>query len=235
MKKAKNWKKSSIIGALVMAGLILVSLPLGVGHSLNDLRGDAQSEFYGDKTGYSIWDGLEARREAANNLLTVAKKYTGEHTELIPYVNALEHQVQASEWAYDETFATEAAVNFELGARAKYLAEALEGIELEERDRKYPARLLAQMESEQDMIERSGYNDAAREFNRRLKVFPVNVLYRFTDVERLEPFDETPEMADELDFIEAEYYGEDEVTENIVEQYFSEEDVASRIAAEEDS
>lgn len=235
MKKAKNWKKSRFIGAAVMAGLILLSLPLGVGHSLNDLRDDAQSEFYSDKTGYSIWDGLEARREAANNLLTVAKKYTGEHTELISRVDALEHQVQASENAYDDTFATEAAVNFELGAQAKYLAEALEGIELEEKDRKYPAQLLAQMESEQDKIERSSYNDTAREFNRRLKVFPVNVLYRFTDVKRLEPFDETPEMADEMDFIEAEYYGGDEVTEETGEQHFDEAEAVSGTAVEEDS
>lgn len=98
--------------------------------------------------------------------------------------------MQASENAYDDTFYWAGATNAEMGAAAEALAAELEKITLDEKDRKYPAQMIAQMQSEQDKIERSSYNDAAREFNSRLQVFPVNILRNFTGVKELVPFDE---------------------------------------------
>lgn len=210
MKKPKNRKTRNLIGAAVMAALILLAMPLGVAHSLEDLRDDAEGEFYGDRTGFSIYESLEKRRGAANNLLTIARKYTEAHPELNTYVNDLEYQVQASENAYDDTFYWQGESNMEMGAAAQALAQELEKLSLEEKDQKYPAQLLAEMESEQDKIERSGYNDAARAFNARLQVFPVNVLRRFTDVKELIPFDEHGEMAEAVEDIAAEYFEEDD-------------------------
>ena len=54
-------KKSSIVGACVMAGLILLSIPVGVHTSLTDLRDEAEGSYYYDQTGYAIYQGLEAR------------------------------------------------------------------------------------------------------------------------------------------------------------------------------
>ena len=43
-------KKSSIVGACVMAGLILLSIPVGVHTSLTDLRDEAEGSYYYDQT-----------------------------------------------------------------------------------------------------------------------------------------------------------------------------------------
>ena len=48
---------------------------------------------------------------------------------------------------------------------------------------------MAQMESEQDKINRSSYNEDAREFNARLEKFPVNLLRGVAGVEPLATFD----------------------------------------------
>lgn len=190
MKVGKKLKKRNILGAAIMTGLILAAMPMGVAHSLEGLREEAEGAYYYDNAGYAIYDGLDKRREAAHNLLTVAQKYTEAHPELGPYVEELEYRVQASENAYDDTFYWAGATNAEMGAAAEALAAELEKITLDEKDRKYPAQMIAQMQSEQDKIERSSYNDAAREFNSRLQVFPVNILRNFTGVKELVPFDE---------------------------------------------
>lgn len=211
MKKARNMKKQNLIGAVIMTGLILLAMPLGVAHSLEELRDEAEWQFYGDRTGYSIYDSLEARREAANNLLTVARKYTDDNQGLTTYVNELEYQVQASEWAYSDSHAVEAQVNFLLGEAANELAGQMESAGLSEQDEKYRVQLIAQMASEQDKIERSSYNAAALKFNEHLYVFPVNFFKHFMDVEELWTFDNygnytVAEEADEIE--ELEFFGE---------------------------
>ena len=48
---------------------------------------------------------------------------------------------------------------------------------------------LAQLESEQDKISRSSYNEDARNFNARLEKFPANLLRHVAGVEPLATFD----------------------------------------------
>lgn len=225
MKDGKKLKKRNIIGAAVMAGLIFAAMPMGVAHSMEDLRDEAENTYYYDNAGYAIYEGLEKRREAAHNLITLAQKYTEAHPELVPYVQDLEYQVQANENAYDDTFYWEGATNAEMGAAAEALAGELEKLPLEEKDRKYPAQMMAQMRSEQDKIERSSYNDAAREFNARLEKFPVNILRGFTDVKELIPFDEHAAAAEgtaAADEAVREDTGETTVEESVREPEYSE-------------
>ncbi len=215
MKKQKNVKKQNLIGAAIMIVLILLAMPLGVAHSLEDLREDAEWQFYEDRTGFSICDSLDNRREAAHNLLTVANRYTDDHPNLMPYFNELEYQFNASENAYSESHQIEAEANYQMGEAAEELADALGIVGLSEKDEQYRVQLIAQMRSEQDKIQRSGYNAAAREFNNRLYVFPVNVLKNFTDVEGLFPFDE-PHASDVV---------EDTLVQELAPEYFAEETV----------
>lgn len=196
-------KKRNIIGAAVMAGLILAAMPLGASRSLGELREDAQGEYYYDDAGYAIWEGMDKRREAANNLVTVAKRYVGKEQWLDPYIDELEYRVRASENVYEGGSAKEVSANQEMGAAAEQLADALEKVELAERDQKYPAQMIAQMQSEQDKIERSSYNDTARQFNGRLHAFPVNLLRPFTGVEELAVFDGAGAIAGTADVREA--------------------------------
>ena len=190
-------KKRDAIAAAIMAGLILVSLPLGAQHSLEELREDAEGLFYYDRAGYSIYDGIEKRTEAAQNLITVANRYTTAHTELTPYVDELDYQLRTLGNIFDyDTDSEGVAANYEMGQVAENLAHALEAIDLEEKDEKYPAQLIAQMQSEQDKISRSGYNDAARSFNDKLYSFPISLLRPFTGVKALCVFDENPVSGD---------------------------------------
>lgn len=230
MKDGKKRRKWNIIGAAVMAGLIFAAMPLGVAHSMEDLRDDAESAYYYDSTGYAIYDGLEKRREAAHNLLTVAQRYTEAHPEIISYTQALEYQVQANESAHDDTFYWAGATNMEMGAAAQALALELEKLPLEEKDKKYPAQMIAQMRSEQDKIERSSYNDEARAFNARLHSFPVNLLRNFTDVKELIPFDEHGAAVEGTAVQEPErdYAGEEAAAEQSIRQ---EESLESTVEA----
>lgn len=184
-------KKTTAVGALVMTGLLLVSLPLGVNRSLGKLREDAKLQYYGDQTGYAIYQGVDEREAAAKNMITVARRYTDQNPALTEAVDELEYQVKVSENTYDD-FSAEAEANRKMGEAAQALYEQLEQTELSEKDAKYPRELIAQMDAEQDKIDRSSYNDAAREFNARLEKFPVDLLRHVAFVEPLDLFEASP-------------------------------------------
>lgn len=164
-------KKKNLVGGIFMAAAILVSIPLGVNRSLVKLREKATEGYYYDKGGFAIYEGIEKRREAAQNLITVAERYTQQEPGLEGLIDELDYRIRASEnaWSGDDTFREEAEANRNLDPMAAAIASTLEELELSERDKKYPAQLIAQMKSEQDKIERSSYNDDAREFNQKLR------------------------------------------------------------------
>lgn len=181
-------KKSSIVGVCVMAGLILLSIPVGVHTSLTDLRDEAEGSYYYDQTGYAIYQGLEAREATGNNLITVAERYTSQNPELTGLIGELEYAISLTQNSYSD-FSDEAQANQLMGDAAQNLYEELKQTELSESDEKYPDQLIAEMESEQDKINRSSYNDDAREFNARLDKFPVNLLRFVAGVEPLATYD----------------------------------------------
>lgn len=187
----KSKKKGTAIGALVMAGLIVVSVPLGVNRSFSRLREDVESEYYYDSTGYAIYEGIDARVAAANNLLTVAEKYVGQDPELDVYMDNLEHMVKLCDNTHfddiDEIGET-VRYNSRMGEESQKLADRLETLDLSEKDQKYPAQLIAEMESEQDKIERSSFNDEVIAYNEKREKFPANVLAPLSGVKEIVPF-----------------------------------------------
>ncbi|WP_322200946.1 hypothetical protein [Acutalibacter intestini] len=164
-------KSAKACGALFMALAIAVAIPLGINRSLAKLREDAAGSYYYDQGGYAIFQGIEKRRDAANSLVTLAERYVEANPELAGPMETLGYQIEASERTFDEdqTFTTEESANRALDEPARLLAEALEKVNLAEKDKKYPRQLLAQMESEQDKIQRSSYNDEARAYNEKLE------------------------------------------------------------------
>ena len=182
-------KKSNIVGACVMAGLILLAIPLGVHNSLGKLRDEAEGSYYYDKTGYAIYEGIDNREAAGNNLITVARRYTETNPALTDLIDDMDYAVRLSQNSYDSNFAEEAEANQMMGQAAQALYEELKKTQLSAEDAKYPDQLIAQMESEQDKINRSSYNEDAREFNTRLEKFPVNLLRGIAGVEPLATFD----------------------------------------------
>jgi len=184
-------KKKNVIGALVMAGLIVVSVPLGVNRSFDRLREDIESEYYYDSTGYAIYEGIDAREAAANNLLTVAEKYVGQDPELDAYMDNLEHVTKLCDnTRFDDIDEIGETVryNSRMGEEAQKLADRLETLDLSEKDQKYPAQLIAEMESEQDKIERSSFNDEVIAYNEKREKFPANVLAPLSGVKEIVPF-----------------------------------------------
>lgn len=163
-------KKRNVVAGVFMGAAIAVSIPIGINRSLGRLREDMSGSFYYDKAGYSICDGLEERRAAAKDLLTLAGRYSDSSPELAELIDELDYQVRLSEntWSGDGTFLSEAAANSALDAPAEELAAALNRAGLSEKDKKYPDQLILQMRSEQDKINRSSYNDDAIEFNRKV-------------------------------------------------------------------
>lgn len=166
-------KKKRYVGAAVfMAAAIAASVPLGVNRSLAKLRESAAEDYYYDKTGYIIYDGIDLREAAAANLITVAERYSAENPQLEKLMDELDYRIQVSANTLemdDETFTEIEAANAALDQPAYALAAELEKLDLSEKDKKYPAQLIAQMDSEQDKIKRSSYNDHAREFNAKVE------------------------------------------------------------------
>ena len=158
------------------ARLILIALPLGVHTSFTRLREEVRGNYYYDDGDYSLYDSIDAREAASSNLITVAEKYTAEDPELTGLMADLEYWVNVSNGCYDPDLQEEAEANRELGNAFQALYDRLSQVSLEERDQKYPGQLLAQMESEQDKIDRASYNDEARAYNEKLSAFPVNLL-----------------------------------------------------------
>ncbi len=163
--------KRNLMAGIFMGVAIAASIPLGINRSLSRVREDVSGTFYYDQAGYSIYDGLEKRREAANNLITLAGRYKDKNPELDGLMDSLDYCVKASEnaWSDDYTYIQEAGANAALDAPAQALAEALDSMELSEQDRKYPTQMIKQMKSEQDKINRSSYNEEARAFNAKVK------------------------------------------------------------------
>ena len=181
-------KKKNVVGALVMAGLLALSVPLGVNRSLTKLREKAADQYYYDNAGFAIYKGLDNREAAARNLITVAKRYTAENPKLTALVDELEYSVSTLENLYDD-YGAQAETNRGMGEAAQALYEELQRTQLSEKDAKYPEQLIAQMKSEQDKIERSSYNKEAREFNEKLEQFPVSYLRYAAGMKPLDTFD----------------------------------------------
>ena len=181
-------KKRNVIGACVMAAAIVVALPLGARNSLERLRSEAEGSYYYDNTGYALYDGLDEREATANNLITVARRYTDANPNLTGLIDDLDYAVRLTRGSYDDD-SQEAQANRMMGDAAQALYEELKKTELSQEDQAYPDQLIAQMESEQDKINRSSYNQDAREFNQRLEAIPVKFLVPLTGVKPLATYD----------------------------------------------
>lgn len=187
----KKKKKGTAIGALVMTGVIVLSIPLGVNRSFARLRKDVENEYYYDSTGYAVFEGVDNRVDAAKNLLTLAEKYKEQDAELDVYTDNLERVVKQCEnaWFDDiEEIGETVKYNFRLGEEAQKLADQLETLELSEKDKKYPRQLMADMDAEQDKIERSSFNDEVLEYNKKRDQFPASVLAPLSGVKEIVPF-----------------------------------------------
>lgn len=193
MKKKEKTHGATAPAAIFMAVLIVASVPLGVNRSFARLRDDVHDEYYYDSTGYALWDGIDTCESIAKNLVTVAKNYTEQYPQLAKPVADLEYCTKVSENTYefdDESFWAIASAHTELTNAAHTLYDALEEVELSEKDAKYPRELMAELDAECDKIKRSSYNDEAEKYNEKLSNFPASALRKIANVDYMATFDE---------------------------------------------
>jgi hypothetical protein len=166
----KNPRFAAGAAAIVCA----VSLFLGSTRSVGKLARDVRDMFYDGvpdtEQGYtrpSVDSQLQIRADAAGGLVTAAVKYAPVD-ELISARTALSSA---------GTIAEKSAANSELGKRFDELLDLLRngGITIVERDAELIEAYAAEFRGSQGVIEASGYNDAARNFSRTAKSFPVSV------------------------------------------------------------
>ena len=193
MKEKHTNTGKNAVAALIMTLMIVLSIPLGVNRSFARLREDVEHEYYYDSTGYALWEGVNARRESAQNLITIAEKYVDEYPELQTPIDELGFRV-LQENSYttleDETFTSIVKINSDLTLDAYELADTLNQLTLSDKDAKYVGKIMVDMIAEQDKLQRSSYNDLAREHNARLEKFPANVLRHLSGIKPMGVFEE---------------------------------------------
>ncbi len=181
-------KKKTMTAALIMVGMLVLSLPLGAHSSLSKLREKAEEDYYYDSTQFSIWEGVEQREEAALNLVTLSRGYEEKNDALSELADEVERAVKQSQNAYENS-EDKVEANQALGAAAEALCDELQRTELSEKDSRYPESLIREMNSQEDQIQRSSYNDEARAYNEELEKFPVNLLRHMAFLEPLPVYD----------------------------------------------
>ncbi len=188
------FKKRS--GAVLAAAVIIVlSSFFAANRSLNvkvrEVSDLFSTEFYDKNLGYpqkSIKSQLEVRKDASMNLISVGSRYKEAEKEtekLREARGALENGLKKSAGAkklYD--------YNKELQTAYDALYAKLSTLSLDANGKTIADESRIRMNGAAAVIERNGYNDAVREFERTvLSVFPTNLIRRFAMVDGPELFE----------------------------------------------
>lgn len=177
---------------LTMILMIIVAILIGSHNSLTKLSDKAEAVFYeginGD--GLCIQSDLDKRSELARNLVTVSSAYVPQDSPLLKNVESARSELKSASDIDDKFDANntldEAVFNL-------YSTLEKEGItqkeELLNNFSKNPTRIYTEFRSFGDTIKHDKYNSCANEFNSALKVFPANILSKFTFVNSLQLFE----------------------------------------------
>lgn len=175
--------KRRLIAMLVMVLIILVGTVTAGRNTLDDLRWDAMQVFYSgicyDDAG--IYGELDNRIASAGELVELAKTHRLENRLEVKTVQSacenLEQAYSPAGW-YEE--------NERLSAACDDLLTVLPASDWSEEDQQQVERLAAELQSANERISQSPYNEKAAEFNRILEQFPAKILKG--GVEKLEFF-----------------------------------------------
>lgn len=179
-------------GAVIVAILvILLSTFIGVNRSLGKACQEVSDSFYSGvydadwgASRTSISSQLTKRQGAALGVISIASAYA----ELDDYANDLRdarEDMLSAEGASDSYRA-----NVELEKCFNSLLTALDTVSLSDPEKENVAAYSTTFTGAQNVIDNSGYNEAVREFNRKvLNVFPTNFLSAISFVEKPELFE----------------------------------------------
>lgn len=175
--------------AFLIPAAILIILVVGVASAFGDLKSDVRKTenlfFEGvksDSGGYtrpSVYEQMRSKYTTANSILGVIDSYSVLAEPADALRTAKDHVYDLLSGSQDgSAIRGLSAANEEMIQAVEKLKTALEDIMFPDRERKALDRYLKDMEGAQSVIEASGYNDAAREFNGRLERFPANLMVK---------------------------------------------------------
>lgn len=185
--KAKGAGKARLISIL----LIIVAIFIGARSSLGELRAEALDYFFNgdpaDSLDYGIEYDLQMRITRAGNLITVAQRYIDEdHSAIKNIKNDCDKISKSTEpnekYKYNEELTKDCAV----------LVEILQGTAIindeNEVDFDLVVDAIVDMESSNQIIGHSQYNQKAKEFNELLEEFPINFTSKLVFIKPLKLF-----------------------------------------------
>ncbi|MFA0814827.1 MAG: LemA family protein [Anaerofustis sp.] len=165
---------------------ILLSVFLGGKLSLAPLRADALSVFTdgSDGSGKGIQYDLDQRIETAANQIAVAERYLSADDAGIASVSDAIFALKNAESPSDKY-----AANAALTAACTALYDTLNGMSLSEKDRTYLEGFQTELESANQIIGHSDYNEKAAEFNALIEKFPTGFVALLSGVKALDLYE----------------------------------------------
>ncbi|MGN0735692.1 MAG: LemA family protein [Anaerovoracaceae bacterium] len=171
--------ENKALSILIMIVLIAGGFWLGGYRSLSGLYNDVEKVFFTgeDGDGICIENDLSERAACAVNLVSVARKYVGESTEVKELSDA-SAAMSAASGGNDISERLSADKRLEAAMTALY--RSLEDIGLSEKDEAYRQRLYADFSSRGDTISHDPYNGYAQDYNETLSRFPASLIAAVT-------------------------------------------------------
>ena len=174
--------ENKIICVLIMLVLITGGFWLGGYKGLSGLYSDVESVFFTgeDGDGICIENDLTERVNAAENMVTIARKYNSGSDEVKALSDAA---AQMSSLSQNKNIAARMDENKKLATAMSALYREMADYSLSERDERYRQSLYADFNSRGDTISHDPYNSHAQEYNEVLSAFPANIMAAVTPVE----------------------------------------------------
>lgn len=183
-------------GAILVAlAVIILSSFFAANRSLNVKVQEVSDLFsdgvYDSNVGYkqkSIKSQLDVRKDASLNLISVGAKYSGSEAETEALRNTRNILVNGLSRAAGAEKLFDANVDLQKSFDALYTKIA--ALSMSAEDRNLAEESKNRMTGAASMIEKSGYNEAVREFNRKvLSAFPTNYIKSIALVKSPELFE----------------------------------------------
>ncbi len=167
--------------------LIVVALFIGGRKSLAPLRSEALDYFYngdGTEIDVGIESDLEQRITLAEDLITIGERYFDKDEALLTNITYDCSKISGS---------TEPNVKFkyneELTSDCYALVEAMDLLDLTDTDTELVVETIVNMESSNEIIGHSSYNQKANEFNSLISEFPTSLVAKISFVKLLSLFE----------------------------------------------
>lgn len=181
-----RFRENRILACFVALVVVLITILASGGGRLGAQRAAAEELFYHGKngSGQCIQSDINARLDAACNLITVAGRYMQSGDEKVA---ALEAATQALQSAQGISALYEA--NQALDEPTEALYQALNALSLSDRDESLVQKQYVNFTSRADSIRRDSYNESARQYNQERAGMPASLIASLTGNEPLQLFD----------------------------------------------